>query len=134
MPCLESIKPWVVPIVIWQRPIYQHTTWPTKLIFHQREKLHVYQSTLVLKGNFGVEAKICSYCQHVGDEHKHCPFVDDKLRQLLKDEGMNVHQPIIPTTTTKLPNIPMQGTQAMHLNFSHIAILVSYQLAWQPLY
>jgi hypothetical protein len=33
-----------------------------------------------------------------------------------------------------LPNIPMQGTQAMHLNFSHIAILVSYQLAWQPLY
>jgi hypothetical protein len=32
-----------------------------------------------------------------------------------------------------LPNVPMQGTQAMHLNFSHMAILVSYQPTWQPL-
>jgi hypothetical protein len=63
----------------------------------------------------------------VGDECKHCPFVDGKLKKKLRDEGMNVHQPIIPTTTTKLPNVPMQGTQTMHLNFSHMAILVSYQ-------
>jgi hypothetical protein len=30
---------------------------------------------------------------------------------------------------TKLPNVPMQGILTMHLNFSHMAILISYQLA-----
>jgi hypothetical protein len=31
---------------------------------------------------------------------KRCPFVDDKLKQLLNEEVMNVHQHVLPTTTT----------------------------------
>jgi hypothetical protein len=42
----------------------------------------------------------------VGHQFKHYPFVDDRLKQLLKDGVMNVHQHVIPTTTTVLPNVP----------------------------
>jgi hypothetical protein len=27
----------------------------------------------------------CAYCQHVRHEFKNCPFVDDKLKRLLKE-------------------------------------------------
>ncbi len=45
---------------------------------------------------------------------------------------MNVHQPIIPTTTIGLPNVPMQGIQVMYPSFGHVKILVSYQPTWKP--
>jgi hypothetical protein len=41
----------------------------------------------------------------VGHLFNCCPFVDDKLKQLLKEEVMNVHQPVLPTTTTVIPNV-----------------------------
>jgi hypothetical protein len=28
----------------------------------------------------------CAYCQLVGHEFKNCPFVDDKLKKLMKNE------------------------------------------------
>jgi hypothetical protein len=44
----------------------------------------------------------------------HCPFVNDKLKQLVKEEVMNVHQPIPPTNTTTIPNVFVLGTQTMN--------------------
>ncbi len=43
------------------------------------------------------------------DINSNIAFVDDKLKQfinvIIKDEVMNVHQLIIPTTTNVLPNV-----------------------------
>ncbi len=55
-----------------------------------------------------------------------CPFVDDKLRQLLKVEAMNVHQPILPTIIIVIPNMFILGTQAMNLNIVHIMVPINY--------
>jgi len=55
-----------------------------------------------------------------------CPFVDDILRQLLKEEVMNVHQHVFPTITTKIPNEFVLGNQAMNLNTCHTTVLVNY--------
>ncbi len=63
----------------------------------------------------------------------HCPFVDDRLRQLLKEEVMNTYQLVFPTITIAVPNVSILGTQAMNLNIGHTAILVNYQITWsQP--
>jgi len=56
-----------------------------------------------------------------------CPFVDDKLRQLLKVEVMNVHdQPILPTIIIAIPNVFILGTQAMNPSIVHIMVLINY--------
>jgi len=69
----------------------------------------------------------------MGHQFKHCPFVDDRLIQLLKNEVMNVHQLIIPITTIISPNALMQRIQIMNPSFGHETILVSYQLASKSL-
>jgi hypothetical protein len=55
-----------------------------------------------------------------------CPFVDDKLKQLLRVEVMNVHQPILPTIIIAIPNVFILGTQAMNLNIVHTMVLINY--------
>jgi hypothetical protein len=54
------------------------------------------------------------------------PFVDDRLRQLVKEEVMNVHQPVLPTTIIVESNVHVLGTQAMNPNINHIAVRVNY--------
>ncbi len=66
------------------------------------------------------------YCQQVGHLFNHYPFVDDRLRQLLKEEVMNVHQPILPNNTTIIPNVFVLGTQAMNPIIGHTTIPVNY--------
>jgi hypothetical protein len=56
----------------------------------------------------------------------HCSFVDDRLRQLLREEVMNVHQLVLPTTTIVIPNVSILGTQAMNPSIVHTTILVNY--------
>jgi len=51
------------------------------------------------------------FCQQVGHQFNCCTFVDDKLRQLLREEVMNVHQPVIPTLIVVLPNVYVLGIQ-----------------------
>jgi hypothetical protein len=58
---------------------------------------------------------------------KRCPFVDDKLKQLLNEEVMNVHQHVLPTTTTEIPNTSVLGTQAMNLSIGHMIVPINYQ-------
>jgi hypothetical protein len=40
---------------------------------------------------------------------------------------MNVHQHVLPTTITILPNVFIIGIQAMNPNIGHMAIHVNYQ-------
>jgi len=46
---------------------------------------------------------------------------------------MNVHQPILPTTTTIVPNVFVLGTQAMNLSTSYTTSPVNYQITWSQL-
>jgi hypothetical protein len=48
MPHLELVEPQVIPTIVQEGPIYQHTTWPTKPICGQGERLHVPQNTHIL--------------------------------------------------------------------------------------
>jgi len=40
---------------------------------------------------------------------------------------MNVHQPILPTTTIVVPNVSILATQTMNPNITHTIVLVNYQ-------
>jgi hypothetical protein len=39
---------------------------------------------------------------------------------------MNTHQPILPTTTTTIPNVSILRTQAMNPNIDHMIIPLNY--------
>ncbi len=41
---------------------------------------------------------------------------------------VNVHQPVIPTTTTILPNVFVLGDQPLNLSVGHMAIPISHKL------
>jgi hypothetical protein len=62
-----------------------------------------------------------------------CPFVDDKLKRLFREEVMNTHQLVFPTTTIAIPNVFVLKIQAMNPNISHIAIPVNYQITQSQL-
>jgi len=62
-----------------------------------------------------------------------CPFVDDRLRQLLREEVMYVHQPILPTTTMTIPSVFVLGTQTMNPSIGHIIVFVNNQTTWSQL-
>jgi hypothetical protein len=40
--------------------------------------------------HLNVEIATCAYCQQVGHEFKNCPFVDYKLKQLMRKEIMTI--------------------------------------------
>jgi len=67
-----------------------------------------------------------SYCHQMGYMFNCYPFVDDRLRQLLKEEVMNIHQPIFSTTTITVPNVFVLITHAMNLSIGHTKIHVNY--------
>jgi hypothetical protein len=66
----------------------------------QGERLKILYNTLYSRENMGIETITYFYCQQKIHQFNHCAFVNDRLRQLLKNEMMNVHQPIIPTITS----------------------------------
>ncbi len=45
-------------------------------------------------------ASICAYFQQVGHEFKICPFVDDKLQQLMRKELKTFLQLVVPNIPT----------------------------------
>jgi hypothetical protein len=50
----------------------------------------------------------CAYCQQVGREFKDYPFVDDKLKQLMREEFKTPLQPIVPSTPMTHVGVPTQ--------------------------
>jgi len=88
----------------------------------------------VLGGNQGAGTVTYSYCHQMGHLFNRCTFVGDRLRQLFRQEVMNIHQPVLPTTTIVIPNVFILGTQAINPNIGHMAVLVNYQTTWsQPI-
>ncbi len=75
----------------------------------------------------------CSYCHQMGDMFNHCPFVNDRLRQLFKEEMMNIHQHVLPTIIIIVSNVSVLRIQAMNPSIGHIAIHVNYQTIWSQL-
>jgi len=69
---------------------------------------------------------ICSYYHQMGHMFNRCPFVDDRLKQLFKEEVMNIHYPILPTTIIVVPNVFVSRTQTMNPNIGHTIVLVNY--------
>jgi hypothetical protein len=62
----------------------------------------------------------------MGHLFNYCPFVDDRLRQLLKEEVMNVHQPILPTIIIVVPDVYVLKTQAMNPSIVHTIVPINY--------
>jgi hypothetical protein len=68
----------------------------------------------------------CSYCHQMGHMFNHCPFINDRLRHLFKEEVMSIHQHVLPTTTITISNVSILRTQAMNPSIGHTTILVNY--------
>jgi hypothetical protein len=64
----------------------------------------------------------------VGHLFNRCPFVDDRLKQLLREEMMNVHQTILPITIIVVLNMYVLRTQVMNPSIGHMIIPINYQL------
>jgi hypothetical protein len=62
----------------------------------------------------------------MGHMFSYCPFVDDRLMQLLREEVMNIHQFVLPTNTIAVLNAFILGIEAMNLSIGHTTILVNY--------
>jgi hypothetical protein len=69
----------------------------------------------------------------MGHMFNHCPFVDDRLRQLLREEVMNTHKLVFLTTTIIVPNVFVLRIQAMNPNIVHTTIPINYQTTWSQL-
>jgi hypothetical protein len=69
----------------------------------------------------------------MGHMFNHCPFIDDRLRQLLREEVTNTHQLVLPTTIIAILNVSILGTQAMNPSLAHTTIHVNYQTTWSQL-
>ncbi len=107
--------------------------YPTRLAHGPGERTQVPPHKLVWGGNQGAKTVTCSYCYQMGHLINHFPFVDERLRQLLKEEAMNTHQLVFPTIIIAVSNVFVLWIQTMNLNIGHMAILVNYQTTWsQP--
>jgi hypothetical protein len=40
---------------------------------------------------------------------------------------MNIHQHVLPITTTTIPNVSILGTQAMNPSIGHMVVPINYQ-------
>jgi hypothetical protein len=76
------------------------------MVLSQGERLQVPQNKSIFKGNMKLQLV---FIVNKWDINSNIAFVDDKFKKIInaiiKDEVMNVHQLIIPTTTNVLPNV-----------------------------
>ncbi len=126
MPHVELVEPKATPTVVRQGVIYPQGTQLVKLVVGPSERSQVPHHRPILRGNQGVGIVTCSYCYQKGHMFSCCPFVDDKLRQLLRVEAMNVHQPILPTIIITIPNVFILRIQVMNLSIVHTMVPINY--------
>ncbi len=75
-----------IPIVIWQTQLVTQGVWLNVHVMETIEWPLVQQNILVTNPQPTIEITLTStYYQHVGHEFKKCPFVDAKLKWLLKE-------------------------------------------------
>ncbi len=53
-------------------------------------------------------------------------FVDDRLKQLFREEVMNAYKLVLPATIITVPNVSILGTQAMNPSIAHTIVLINY--------
>jgi hypothetical protein len=105
-----------------------------RLVLGLGEQLRKSHHRLVSGRNQGVGIVTYSYCYQMGHLFNCCPFIDDRLRQLFREEVMNIHKLVFPTTTTVVPHVSAFKIQAMNPSTSHMAVFVNYQTTWsQPI-
>jgi hypothetical protein len=79
IPHLKHVEPKATPTVVWGIT-YPQSTWPTRLVLGEGERLQVPHHRSVLRGNQGVGTITCSYCHQIGRLLNHCPLINDGLR------------------------------------------------------
>jgi len=95
------------------------------------ERSHVQWSLLVPSIHPVVEiASLCAYCQQVAHDFKDCPFVDDKLKLLMKEELTTSLHPIVPNTLSTHVGVPMQQLWPQP-GLVNSSTPISQQLGWQ---
>jgi hypothetical protein len=109
---------------------YPQSDWLVRLILGLGERSQVVHHRPISRGNQGVGIVTYSYCHQMGHLLNRCPLVDDKLRQLLWEEVMNVHQLVLSTTTLIVPNVFVLRTQVMNPSIGHMTIPINYQTTW----
>jgi len=53
-------------------------------------------------------------------------FVDDRLKQLFREEVMNAYKLVLLATIITVPNVSILGTQAMNPSIAHTIVLINY--------
>jgi hypothetical protein len=67
------------------QPLHQ-IVWSNVPIMRTVERPLVQRSKLITTTQPTIEAELtCAYCQQVGHEFKNCPFMDDKLKRLMRE-------------------------------------------------
>jgi hypothetical protein len=74
-------------------------------------------------------ALTCAYYQQVGHEFKNCPFVDDKLKRLMREELKTSLQPMVPNTPT---THVVEHVQQTHTQPSFVATLTWPSVGVKP--
>jgi hypothetical protein len=75
----------VALVAIQQTPLHQ-IVWSNVPVMGIIERPLVQQSIPVRTTQPTIEVALtCAYCQQVEDEFKNCPFVDDKLKILMRE-------------------------------------------------
>jgi hypothetical protein len=127
IPHVKHVQPKATPTIVRHGIIYPQSTWPITSIFGPSEQSQVSHHKPVLGGNQGVRTMTYSYCHQMGHLFNCCPFYDDRLRQLFREEVMNIHQHVFPTTIIAIPNLSILGTQTMNPSIGHMVIHVNKQ-------
>jgi hypothetical protein len=82
---IELVEVVVAPIVIQQTQPLHQTAWFNVHVMGIIEQPFVQQSIPITTTHPIIEVALTyAYCQHVGHEFKDCPFVDDKLKRLIR--------------------------------------------------
>jgi len=103
----------------------------------------VQRNILVIPTQPTVEVALtCAFCQQVGHEFKNCPFVDDKLKRLMKEEFKTSLQIVVPSTLATHVGVPIEQNQIQPGLVTNLTLvnqhlgwpqLVTPWIAWQPI-
>jgi hypothetical protein len=90
-----------IDIVVRQTQLVIQGVWPSIHVMGIIEQPLVQRNILVTTPQPTIEIALTyAYYQHVGHEFKNCPFVDDKLKQLMREKLITSLLPITMSTPT----------------------------------
>jgi hypothetical protein len=106
---VEPVEVVTAPIDVQQTQPLHQIVWPNILVMGTIEQPLVQRSIWVTTMQSTIEVALtCAYCQQVGHEFKNCPFVDDKLKRLMKKKLRTSLQPMVLSTPVTHVGVHMQ--------------------------